>query len=134
LHRNAGERDEAVERVELGGMIDAGRVMVSITLGTVFGSTLPIAAVAPGAHTPKLNCCGVDAHVRAEPAPNPSCPVRATVKTHPATTDPNADRGRTIVAVSLGWSTTNCVARGAHAVLARQVEVAGSLPAPRPMT
>ncbi len=82
-------------------------VIVSITLGTVLGSTAQIGLVPPAAQTPNWNCCGVAAHVRADPGLNPSCPVRATVNVHPELTEPNADRGRTIVAVSLGWSTTN---------------------------
>src|SRR5262249_27308471 len=74
-------------------------VIVSITFGTVFGSTAQIGLFPPGAHTPKLNGCGVAANERAWSELNPSWPVRATVNTQPVPGSPNAARGSTRVAV-----------------------------------
>ncbi len=60
--------------------------------------------VAPGAHTPKAKSCGVASKARRPVALVPSWPVSATVNTQPEPTVPNAARGSTIVAVSLGGS------------------------------
>jgi hypothetical protein len=84
-----------------------GGATVSITFGTVPGSTEQIGLAAPLTQTPKLKPWGVAVKARAWSGLKPSCPVRVTVNTQPEPTVPNAERGSTSVAVPCGWSTNS---------------------------
>ena len=91
-------------------MKPAGGVIVSITFGTLFGSTdgEQMGLVPPGAHTPNVYAPGVAVKSRVGGKWVPSCPVSATVKVQPEPTVPNVDSGTISVAVQLGLSVTNC--------------------------
>src|SRR6516165_5910123 len=58
-------------------------VSTSIAFGIVAGSAEQIAAVPPGAQTPRLNGCGVGMKVRAWSDENPSWLVSTTVNPQP---------------------------------------------------
>jgi hypothetical protein len=76
-------------------------VIVSITVGTVLGSTEQIGLVPPAAQTPKLNGCGVGAKLRTGGVPEP-WPASATVNDQLGPTVPKIERGTTRVAVPVG--------------------------------
>src|ERR1700722_938793 len=86
-----------------------GGVIVSITSGTVLGSSEQIASAPSTGQTPSVNAPGVGVNEMAWSALKPFWPVIATVNVQPLVGVPNSAAGRAIVIVLATVEATTAV-------------------------